>query len=72
MLGSSTTQGQPGTRVARRTMSPSADATASAPWTIELSRLNTQPMRTPVNASTRASRRAPHDSGPVWLATPSP
>jgi hypothetical protein len=29
-------------------------------------------MRSPVNASTRASRRAPHDSGSVWIATPSP
>ena len=27
---------------------------------------------TPVNASTPPSREAPHDSGPVWVASPSP
>jgi hypothetical protein len=37
----------------------------------ELSRLDTRPARTPVNASATPSRAAPHDSGPVWLATPS-
>src|SRR3989442_3216095 len=46
--------------------------TASAPRRKCLSRLNTRPARIPVNASTRSSRAAPHDSGSVWLATPSP
>jgi hypothetical protein len=36
-----------------------------------ISWLNTQPGGSPVNASTCASRRTPHDSGPVWFATPS-
>ena len=36
-----------------------------------LSRLNTRPARTPVNASTTPSRASPHDSGPLWPATPS-
>src|SRR6516164_9073844 len=35
------------------------------------SRLNTQPMRTPVNASPKPSRVSAHDSGTVWFATPS-
>jgi hypothetical protein len=32
---------------------------------------NTQPARTPVNASTASLRTPPHDSGPMWLARPS-
>ena len=32
---------------------------------------NTQPMRTPVNASPKPSRAPAHDSGTVWFATPS-
>ena len=46
--------------------------TASAPRRNCLSRLNTRPARTPVNASTPPSRATPHDSGPVWVANPSP
>ncbi len=42
--------------------------TASALRRGALSRLNTRPARTPVNAS----RTAAHDSGPVWAANPSP
>ena len=34
--------------------------------------LTTWPTHTPVNASRDASRRNAHDSGPVWVATPSP
>jgi hypothetical protein len=34
-------------------------------------RLNTQPMRTPVNASPIPSRTSAHDSGTVWFARPS-
>jgi hypothetical protein len=45
--------------------------TASALRSNQLSRLNTRPARTPVNASTTPSRALPHDSGPVWVATPS-
>ena len=36
-----------------------------------ISRLNTQPVPSPVNASTPSSRAAPHDSGPLWFAIPS-
>jgi hypothetical protein len=36
-----------------------------------ISRLVTQPVRSPVNASTPPSRAAPHDSGPLWFAIPS-
>ncbi len=34
--------------------------------------LNTRPAHAPANASLPASRLAPHSSGPVWIATPSP
>lgn len=37
-----------------------------------ISRLNTRPARTPVNASPPPYGRPTHDSGPVWFATPSP
>jgi hypothetical protein len=37
-----------------------------------LSRLNTQPACSPVNASRAALRLPAHDSGPDWLATPYP
>jgi hypothetical protein len=36
-----------------------------------LTRLNTRPARSPVNASTPPSRAAPQDSGPLWVANPS-
>src|SRR5829696_161704 len=45
--------------------------TASAPRTALLSPLNTSPIRAPVNASPLASQPGAHDSGPVWIATPS-
>src|SRR5208283_4941406 len=44
--------------------------TASASRSECLSRLNTRPARSPVNASTPPSRAAPHDSGPMWVANP--
>ena len=47
-------------------------STASAPRSSSLSRLNTQPVRAPINASTPSLWTAPHDSGPVWVAKPSP
>src|SRR5262249_33989572 len=37
----------------------------------KLSRLNGWPVRPPVNASPRPSRAPAHDSGPMWIATPS-
>ena len=46
--------------------------TASAPRRKCLSRLHTRPARAPVNASTLPSQVAPHDSGSVWVASPSP
>ena len=45
--------------------------TASAPRRSVLSRLNTRPARTPVNASPLPSRAVTHDSGPLWVANPS-
>ena len=47
-------------------------STASASRSEVLSRLNTRPARSPVNASRPPLRAAAHDSGPVWVATPSP
>src|SRR5437867_539620 len=48
-------------------------STASAPrsesW---ISRLNTRPVPPPVNASRPPLRAPTHDSGPAWLAMPSP
>src|SRR5258708_39625535 len=37
----------------------------------KISRLNSWPAGSPVNASSRTSRCATHDSGPVWFAIPS-
>src|SRR5947209_8829428 len=53
------------------TVVPSALTTASASRTLLLSRLNTRPARTPVNASMPPSRETPHDSAPLWVASPS-
>src|SRR2546426_731468 len=48
-------------------------STASAPRSGSLiSRLNTRPVPSPVNASRSPLRTLTHDSGPAWLATPSP
>jgi site-specific DNA recombinase len=46
--------------------------TASAPRRKTLSRLNTRPARTPVDASALPLPATPHDSGPAWVAIPSP
>jgi hypothetical protein len=43
--------------------------TASASRSRSLTRLDTRPARSPVNASTPPLRAAPHDSGPMWVAT---
>ena len=45
---------------------------ASASRSMPLSRLITQPARSPVNASATPLRTSPHDSEPVWIASPSP
>lgn len=45
---------------------------ASAPRREVRSRLHTRPARAPVNASTPPLQAVPHDSGSVWIATPSP
>src|SRR5438309_12030526 len=58
--------------MANRPMLPSEGRKPSALRRRTFSRLDTQPARTPVNASTMPSRACPHDSGPVWLARPSP
>ena len=54
-------------------------STASAPQRAHclrsgawISRLDTQPARTPANASPSSSRTRTHDSGPAWVASPSP
>ncbi len=44
--------------------------TASASRSEFLMRLNTRPAHSPVNASTPPSRAAPHDSGPLCVASP--
>ena len=44
--------------------------TASAPQSNCLSRLDTRPARTPVNASPSLLRATAHDSGPPWVASP--
>jgi hypothetical protein len=41
--------------------------TASASRSEFLTRLNTRPARSPVNASTLPLQAAPHDSGPMWV-----
>jgi hypothetical protein len=41
--------------------------TASASRSECLTRLNTRPAHSPINASTPPSRAAPHDSGPMWF-----
>jgi len=38
----------------------------------DISRLNTRPARTSVNASPKPLQIPAHDSRPVWIATPSP
>src|SRR6266566_3632201 len=45
------------------------EVSASASRSNCLTRLNTRPARSPVNASTPPSRAAPHDSGPMWVAS---
>ena len=71
MLGSTTAPGRPGAR-ARAPVRVAFHSTHSVGVPeVLFSRLNTQPMRTPVNASPKPSRISAHDSGSVWFATPS-
>ncbi len=72
-MGSSTTRGRRGRSPMRaRPCRLPHCPTGSAPRMHNLSRLNTQPACTPVNASPKPSRAPTHDSGPVWAANPSP
>src|ERR1700727_3045602 len=57
--------------MAIRPVLPSKGRKLSALRMKTFSRLNTQPARTPVNASTTLLRVSPHDSEPMWLARPS-
>jgi hypothetical protein len=71
MLGSTTAPGRPGTRAgAPGHVAFHSTHSVGVPEVL-FSRLNTQPMRTPVNASPKPSRVSAHDSGTVWFATPS-
>jgi len=54
-------------RCTRCCLPPLLTASASRSW---FTRLNTRPVRSPVNASAPPSRAAPHDSGPMWVANP--
>ena len=51
---------------------PRRHDSVGTPKSNRISRLNTQPARSPVNASPAPLRPPTHDSGPVWLARPSP
>ena len=55
-------------RCTRWSLPPSP--TASASRSKCPTRLDTRPACSPVNASTLLLRTAPHDSGPMWVATP--
>src|SRR6516225_6211855 len=71
MLGSTTAPGRPGARAgAPGHVAFHSKHSVGVPRVL-FSRLNTQPMRTPVNASPIPSRTSAHDSGTVWFARPS-
>jgi len=59
--------------IATRSVWPSAylHGVGTPEWS-KISRLDTRPAHSPVNASPLPSRATAHDSGPVWLAKPSP
>ena len=57
--------------LSRPSVLPSVSGTTSAPGRRVLSRLNGWPTHSPVNASPWSSRATAHDSGPMWIATPS-
>ena len=71
MLGSTTAPGRPSARAgAPGHVAFHSKHSVGVPEVL-FSRLNTQPMRTPVNASPKPSRASAHDSGTVWFAIPS-
>jgi hypothetical protein len=71
MPGSLTTPGRPGARADAPEYVAFHHMHGVGTQNRKLSRLNGWPMRTPVNASPRPSRATAHDSGPMWIATPS-
>jgi hypothetical protein len=71
MPGSLTTPGRPGARADAPECVAFHHMHAVGTQNRKLSRLNGWPMRTPVNASPTPSRATAHDSGPMWIATPS-
>ena len=71
MPGSLTTPGRPGARDDAPECVAFRHLHGVGTQNRNLSRLNGWPMRPPVNASPRPSRATAHDSGPMWIATPS-
>src|SRR5947209_517394 len=71
MLGSPTAPGRPGARAGAPVRVAFHSKHSVGVPRLVFSRLNTQPMRTPVNASPIPSRTSAHDSGTVWFARPS-
>ena len=71
MLGSTTAPGGLGARAGAPCRVAFHSTHSVGVPRVLFSRLNTQPMRTPVNASPKPSRVSAHDSGTVWFARPS-
>jgi hypothetical protein len=71
MLGSTTAPGRPGARAGVPVHVAFRSKHSVGVPGVVFSRLNTQPRRTPVNASPTPSRGPTHDSGTVWFARPS-
>jgi hypothetical protein len=71
MPGSLTTPSRPGARAVAHGYVAFHHLHGVGTRNRKLSRLNGWPMRPPVNASPRPSRATAHDSGPMWIATPS-
>jgi uncharacterized protein YfaA (DUF2138 family) len=71
MPGSLTTPGRPGARAVTYGYVAFHHLHGVGTQNGKLSRLNGWPMHSPVNASPGPSRAAAHDSGPMWIATPS-
>jgi hypothetical protein len=71
MPGSLTTPSRPGARAVAHGYVAFRHLHGVGTRNRKLSRLNGWPMRPPVNASPRPSRATAHDSGPMWIATPS-
>src|SRR5208282_4110593 len=65
MLGSTTAPGRPGARAGAPCRIAFHSTHSVGVPRVLFSRLNTQPMRTPVNASPKPSRVSAHDSGTV-------